>query len=41
MDADVLNQEEFPYKPDVVMGFKGQKVGIFVVPEAHTMRDTL
>jgi hypothetical protein len=28
-----LNPEKYPYKPDVIMGYKGEKVGIFVLPE--------
>ena len=35
-----MNPEKYPYKPDVLMGYKGSKVGIFVLPETSIMRDT-
>ncbi len=40
LDTDVLNSNKYPYKPDIVMGYKGQKVGVFVLPETSTTRDT-
>lgn len=40
MDSEVLNPEKYPYKPDVVMGYKNMKLGVFVLPEAFVMRDT-
>lgn len=40
IDTDVLNVSKYPYKPDIVMGYKGQKVGVFVLPETQTTRDT-
>lgn len=33
LDTDVLNSNRYPYKPDIVMGYKGHKVGVFVLPE--------
>ena len=30
----------FPYKPDVLLGYEGQKVGIFVCNDDKVMRDT-
>ena len=33
IDTDVLNSNRYPYKPDIVMGYKGHKVGVFVLPE--------
>lgn len=40
LDSDVLNVEKYPYKPDLVMGYKGQKVGVFVLPETESFRDS-
>jgi hypothetical protein len=40
IDTDVLNTNRYPYKPDIVMGYKGQKVGVFVLPETQTTRDS-
>ena len=40
MDADVLNSSIYPYKPDIIMGYKGNKVGVFVLSEINTTRDT-
>lgn len=28
-----LSPHKFPYKPDILMGYQGQKVGVFVLPE--------
>lgn len=33
LDTDVLNSNRYPYKPDIVMGYKGHKVGVFVLSE--------
>ena len=33
LDTDVVNSNRYPYKPDIVMGYKGHKVGVFVLPE--------
>lgn len=41
IDTDVLNTNKYPYKPDIVMGYRGQKVGVFVLPETQTTRDTM
>ena len=30
----------FPYSPDTLMGYEGQKTGIFVTKSDETMRDT-
>lgn len=35
-----LNFDQYPYSPDVVMGYKGSKIGVFVLPETGSMRDT-
>lgn len=40
IDTDVLNTNRYPYKPDIVMGYKGHKVGVFVLPETQTTRDS-
>lgn len=37
---DFYNAEKYPYKPDLIMGLKGQKVGVFVLSENEVMRDT-
>lgn len=31
---------QYPYKPDIVMGYKGYKVGVYVLPEINASRDT-
>jgi hypothetical protein len=41
LETEVLNSAKYPYRPDILMGYKGQKVGVFVLPETETMRDTL
>ena len=33
LDTNVLNSAKYPYRPDIVMGYKGHKVGVFVLPE--------
>ena len=35
-----MYEEMFPYRPDVLMGYEGQKVGIFVLNDNRMMRDT-
>lgn len=40
LETEVLNSAKYPYRPDIMMGYKGQKVGVFVLPETNTMRDT-
>lgn len=40
MDTELLNPEKYPYSPDVVMGYKGSKLGVFVLPDTGVMRDT-
>jgi len=40
LETEVLNSAKYPYRPDIIMGYKGQKVGVFVLPETNTMRDT-
>jgi len=35
-----MNKGMFPYSPDVLMGYEGQKVGIFVLNSDRVMRDT-
>lgn len=41
LETEYLNAAKYPYRPDILMGYKGQKVGVFVLPETSTMRDTL
>lgn len=41
LETEVLNAAKYPYRPDILMGYKGQKVGVFVLPETATTRDTL
>jgi hypothetical protein len=31
---------KFPFKPDLLLGHKGARLGIFVLNERETMRDT-
>jgi len=40
MDSKLLKPDQYPYTPDVVMGYKGSKLGVFVLPEINVMRDT-
>lgn len=40
LETDILNKAKYPYKPDIMLGFKGHKVGVFVLPETSTTRDT-
>jgi len=40
IDIDSLNPTKYPYKPDVLMGYRGNKVGVLVIPERHVMHDT-
>jgi hypothetical protein len=35
-----LNEHKYPYKPDLIMGYKNQKVGVFVLPETYATKDT-
>ena len=35
-----MQEGMFPYAPDVLMGYEGQKVGIFVLNNDCVMRDT-
>ena len=35
-----LSKGMFPYRPDLLMGYEGQKVGIFVLNDDKVMRDT-
>jgi len=39
-DVDVLNSEQYGYKPDLVIGYKGSKVGLFVLNSRNVMDDT-
>ena len=39
-EQEGLNKGIFPYSPDVLMGYYGQKVGIFVLNNDRVMRDT-
>ena len=39
-DHEFLDSEKYPYKPDVVMGYKGNKIGLFVLNEGMAMRDS-
>ena len=41
LETDFLNATKYPYRPDILMGYKGNKVGVFVLPETSTMRDSL
>jgi len=34
-----LNEENYPYKPDINFGYKGQKVMLSVVPSSRSMSD--
>ena len=36
-----MHKEMYPYAPDLLMGYEGQKVGIFVLNDDSVMRDTL
>ena len=36
----MLGAEQFPYAPDLLLGHKGQKMGIFVLKENEFLRDT-
>lgn len=40
LEADILNVGKYPYKPDIIMGYQGQKVGVFVLPETSVTRDS-
>lgn len=40
LDTNFLNKSSYPYKPDIVMGYKGQKVGVFVLSETDSTLDT-
>ena len=50
MTADMLDshskndiyslEENYPYIPDLVMGYKGNKVALFILNEAQTSKDT-
>lgn len=40
LETSILNSGKYPYKPDIVMGYRGQKVGVFVLPETSSTRDT-
>ena len=35
-----MYKEMYPYAPDVLMGYKGQKVGVFVLNDDAVMRDS-
>ncbi len=39
-EQEGLNKVMFPHSPDVLMGYHGQKVGIFVLNNDTVMRDT-
>ncbi|CDW84758.1 UNKNOWN [Stylonychia lemnae] len=39
-DQTILNEHKYPYKPDLIMGYKNQKVGLFVLPETYATKDT-
>jgi hypothetical protein len=32
-EVDFYNNEQYLYKPDIVMGYKGEKVALYVLPE--------
>jgi hypothetical protein len=34
-----FNDEKYPYRPDLIIGFKGQKVLMNVITSSETMRD--
>lgn len=38
-DTEGIYKEIFPHKPDLLMGYRGQKVGFFLLSEADSMRD--
>lgn len=40
LDTSFLNKASYPYKPDILMGYKGQKVGVFVLSEIDATLDT-
>ena len=35
-----FKDSEYPFKPDVIVGYKGHKVLMNVIPSSKTMRDT-
>jgi len=35
-----FNEDLYPYKPDVIFGYQGNKVLLSVIPSTHTMKDT-
>ena len=37
---DNMNFHKYPYKPDILMGYQGQKLGIFILPENNILIDT-
>lgn len=39
LDADILNADKYPYKPDILMGYQGHKVGVFVLRDHEQLRD--
>ena len=47
MEENIVNQtiseqkfNEYPYKPDLIFGYKNKKVLLRVIPETQTMFDT-
>jgi hypothetical protein len=34
-----FNDNQYPYRPDMIIGHKGQKVLMNVIPSSETMRD--
>lgn len=37
---DNLNSHKYPYKPDILMGYQGQKLAVFVIPERNMYADS-
>lgn len=35
-----MSRDMFPFAPDILMGYEGQKVGVFVLNDDCAMRDT-
>jgi hypothetical protein len=33
LEADILSPQTYPYKPDIILGYKGKKIGLFVTNE--------
>ena len=36
-----MNSSQYPYEPDFLVGYNGQKLGIFVLNDIDVMRDSV